>query len=269
MPLPTARKRFGQHFLEDQTVLDEMLNSIAPKANDHLVEIGPGQGALTHYLIDQSQHFDAIEIDRDLVRHLKTLFADKPYFKLHEADALSFDFRTLRLDKQKLRIVGNLPYNISTPLLFHVFDQLDCIQDLHFLLQKEVVDRLCAAPHSADYGRLSIMAQYYCTNLKLFEVGPEAFDPPPAVTSAFIRMLPRSHSELQALKVQHLSLIVREAFNQRRKTLANALKHLISSAELLELNIDPKRRPQELSVAEFVALSNHYSKQHAKVAKPD
>lgn len=253
------RKRFGQHFLEDQSVLQEIVDSIDPKPTDHLVEIGPGLAALTQYLIDRAQTFDAVEIDRDLMVTLQKQFQHSPHFKLHQADALSFNFTSLVKAREKLRVVGNLPYNISTPLLFHLFTQLECIEDMHFLLQKEVVERLCAEPNSSHYGRLSVMAQYFCTNIRLFEVGPDAFNPPPKVDSALIRMVPHA-IKFPAKKWDDLSLIVREAFNQRRKTLANSLKRLVPAAELRDLGIDPSSRAQELSVEDFVRIGNFYSK---------
>ncbi|HYF98257.1 MAG TPA: 16S rRNA (adenine(1518)-N(6)/adenine(1519)-N(6))-dimethyltransferase RsmA [Coxiellaceae bacterium] len=250
------RKRFGQHFLVDQFILQSIVRSINTKPNDHLVEIGPGQAALTDYLVKEVQQLDVIEIDRDLIAPLKERFSGYSGFKVHQADALDFDFKSLQTGTKKLRVVGNLPYNISTPLLFHLFDELDCIEDMHFLLQKEVVERLCAPPNDEHYGRLSVMAQYYCQCSYLFEVGPEAFDPPPKVDSAVIRLVPQVENRLVAKDPARLSVIVREAFNQRRKTLANSLKQLISGTQLEELGIDPKRRAQELSVAEFVKISN-------------
>ncbi len=251
------RKRFGQHFLEDDSVLMNMHTAIHPNPEDHMVEIGPGRAALTQYLVSEVGDFEAVEIDRDLILPLRHLFAEHSHFKLHQVDALSFDFRSLVKDEKKLRIVGNLPYNISTPLLFHLFDQLDVIQDMHFLLQKEVVDRLCAERNDSNYGRLSVMAQYFCSNLNLFEVGPEAFNPPPKVDSAFIRMVPHATPPYPAKNWDTLSLIVRTAFNLRRKTLGNSLKQLVPAAELEKIGIDPQRRPQELSVEEFVKISNH------------
>jgi 16S rRNA (adenine1518-N6/adenine1519-N6)-dimethyltransferase len=252
------RKRFGQHFLEDQSVLQEIVGCIHPKASDHLVEIGPGQAALTDYLVGHCEHLDAIEIDRDLIGPLEKRF-EHSAFQIHQGDALDFDFTQLVRADEKLRVVGNLPYNISTPLLFHLFDQLNCIEDMHFLLQKEVVERLCAETNSEHYGRLSVMAQYYCQTFFLFEVGPEAFNPPPKVDSAVIRLMPHAQQTLIANDPKTLSLIVREAFNQRRKTLSNSLKRLLTTQELEELGINPKSRAQELSVAEFVAISNFYS----------
>ncbi len=252
----TPRKRFGQHFLEDQSVLHEIISSINPQPTDHLIEIGPGEAALTEILLEHAGHLDAIEIDRDLVRTLKERF-QQAAFKVYEGDVLDFDFTSLVQKSQKLRVVGNLPYNISTPLLFHLFDQLDCIEDMHFLLQKEVVERLCAEPNSQHYGRLSVMAQYHCQTFYLFEVEPEAFNPPPKVDSAVIRLIPHPKDKLTA-NAEALSLVVREAFNQRRKTLANSLKRLMSQAQLNELGINPQCRAQELSVADFVRISDFY-----------
>lgn len=246
------RKRFGQHFLTDTYFLQSFSKAIAPQADDHLVEIGPGQGALTDYLVGSTQSFDLIEIDRDLVPLLQKKYGSQ--VTIYEGDVLNFDFRQLA-NNQQLRVVGNLPYNISTPLLFHLFDQLDVIQDMYFLLQKEVVDRLCAQPGDHEYGRLSVMSQFHCTANDLMTVPPEAFNPPPKVQSAFVQLLPRE-KPLQVNSLETLSTIVREAFNYRRKTLSNSLKRWISAEKLKTLNIDPKKRPQELSVEEYIKISN-------------
>lgn len=246
------RKRFGQHFLKDQQYLRNFAAAIAPQPNDHLVEIGPGRGALTDFLIGTTQQLDIIEIDRDLVPQLVKKYGDRA--TIHEADVLSVDFHRLA-NKEKLRVVGNLPYNISTPLLFHLFEQLDVIQDMHFLLQKEVVDRLSAKTGTHDYGRLSVMTQFYCQTYALNRVPPEAFDPPPKVESAFVRLVPHT-SPLSVNSFEQFKSVVREAFNHRRKTLSNSLKGIITADAIQQLDIDPKKRPQELSVEEYIRISN-------------
>jgi len=246
------RKRFGQHFLKDPFYLQRFRMAIAPQADDHLVEIGAGQGALTDYLIGTTQCFDLIEIDRDLIPFLQKKYGHQA--TIHECDVLHFDFHQLYND-QKLRVVGNLPYNISTPLIFHLFEQLDIIQDMHFLLQKEVVDRLTAEPNTRHYGRLSIMTQFYCTAIALLIVPPAAFSPPPRVISAFVRLLP--HKVPLVVKSKRIfQMIVRKAFNYRRKTLSNSLKRWITADQLIALDINPKKRPQELKVKEYIRISD-------------
>ncbi len=187
----TPRKRFGQNFLRDAEVVHRIAMAIHPRADDHLVEIGPGEGVLTEALLQTAGRYDAIEIDRDLTADLRRRFSSRPGFHLHEADALRFDFKSL-LGAGKIRVVGNLPYNISTPLMFHLFAQTEAIADMHFMLQNEVVDRLCAEPSSSHYGRLGIMASYFSRAEKLFEVFPESFYPPPKVVSAIVRLVPHS-----------------------------------------------------------------------------
>ncbi len=246
-----ARKRFGQHFLRDTRVLQQIVTAIAPHANDHLVEIGPGDGALTHHLIGKTQQLDLIELDRDLIALLQNKFGNAA--TIYEGDVLNFDFH--QLNNTPLRPVGNLPYNISTPLIFHLFNFLDVIKDMHFLLQKEVVDRLTANVGSHQYNRLSVMTQYYCNNEMLFTVEPDAFNPPPKVVSAFVRLQPKQRTE-QANDLSVFHDVVREAFNYRRKTLNNSLKKLVTADQLLALNIDPKQRPQELSVEDYIRISN-------------
>lgn len=250
-----ARKRFGQHFLNDELVLSQMQQAVSPHADDHLVEIGPGLGVLTQYLVGYVKLFEAIEIDRDLIPVLHEAFDHYPQFTLHEMDALKADWFSLAGD-QKIRVVGNLPYNISTPLMFSLFEALDVIIDMHFLLQKEVGDRLCARVGSSQYGRLSVMAQYYCEIDSLFDVGPEAFSPPPKVNSSFLRLMPRSSDVRLRVDVMQLSRVVSTAFNQRRKTLRNSVQSLLSSDDLLEIGVDPQKRAQDVTVDEFVAMAS-------------
>lgn len=255
-----ARKRFGQNFLQDQGIIRRIIRAIGAQDDQHLVEIGPGLGAITEELLDSCERLDVVELDRDLVPILRTKFfnfADK--FTIHEGDALKFDFSTLQQSDEQMRVVGNLPYNISTPLIFHLLSYADKIEDMHFMLQKEVVDRLAAQPGDNHYGRLGIMAQYYCHVEPLFLVPPEAFDPAPKVDSAIVRLIPHKQLPHTAKDVSKLEVVVRTAFNQRRKTLRNNLKPLLSGAELEQLGIDPGLRPERLSLQEFICISDYLS----------
>ncbi len=249
------KKKFGQNFLIDQTIIQQIIDLIAPKSNDHLIEIGPGLGAITFPLLALVQRIDAIELDRDVIPLLKKNANNSPKLIIHEQDALNLALSEFTNQKHMLRIVGNLPYNISTPLLFHLLSQTTFIMDMHFMLQKEVGERLAACPGSKKYGRLSVMTQYYCEAEMLLQVPPHAFTPPPKVQSQFIRLSPKP-PELIAKNWQTFYRVVKEAFSQRRKTLYNTLKHRITKAQLLELNIDPSQRPEELSVSHFVQISN-------------
>lgn len=253
--LPHPRKRFGQHFLHDPNILQKIISAISPQTNDHFVEIGPGRGVLTAALLSTGIHLDAVEIDRDLVHYLQLRFIDEKNLHLHQQDALEFDFASLIRNQQKLRIVGNLPYNISTPLLFKLFTHFDYIQDMHFMLQKEVAKRLTASVGDSVYGRLSVMAQYFCHCTSLFTVSANSFSPPPKVESAFVRLIPHQQQP-NATHFENFTTIVREAFNYRRKTLANALKRLVTTEQLIAIGIDPKTRPQELTVEDFVKISH-------------
>lgn len=248
------RKRFGQHFLSDESILLDMRHAIAPGPADHMIEIGPGLGVLTGYLVDAVARFEAIEIDRDLISVLTEAFGHHANFVLHHQDVLSVDWFKLADDK-KLRVVGNLPYNISTPILFNLFNALDVVQDMHFLLQKEVGLRLAAKVGSSNYGRLSVMAQYFCDVELLFLVDPNAFSPPPKVDSVFLRMTPRSEFSHCARDVKVLESVVATAFNQRRKTLRNSLRNVLDDAAFLALNIDPQKRAQDLTVDDYVRIT--------------
>lgn len=251
-----ARKRFGQNFLHDHHVIDKIVRAINPKHSDALVEIGPGMGALTEPLLEACGKLDVVELDRDLIPILRTKFFNYPDFRIHEGDALKFDFNTLLQPGQRLRIVGNLPYNISTPLIFHFLAHHKIVQDMHFMLQKEVVERLAAAPGCADYGRLGIMAQYYCKVEPLFIVGPGSFNPPPKVDSAIVRLRPYEELPYPAKDVKVLQRVVREAFSMRRKTLRNTLKNLISAEQIEALGIDTSLRPERLTLQEYVRIAD-------------
>jgi len=249
------RKRFGQNFLRDTAVVQQMVAAIAPRQQDHIVEIGPGLGILTEALLPLVHYLDAVEIDRDLVQKLSTQSLLLGNFAIHSADALTFDFCSLQ-KQQKLRIVGNLPYNISTPLLFHLITQLSCIADLHFMLQKEVVARLAALPATSEYGKLSVMIQYYCQVEKLFDVGPHAFSPAPKVDSAVVRLIPHAIPPATIHNFDNFERVVSASFAMRRKTLHNNLKALISDEQMRSMEIDPGRRGETLSIEEFARLSN-------------
>jgi 16S rRNA (adenine1518-N6/adenine1519-N6)-dimethyltransferase len=250
-----ARKRFGQNFLRDTGVIDRLASAINPQRDDHLVEIGPGLGALTEALLPSGCRLDAIELDRDLTTPLLAAFSVYRNFKLHSADALGFDFDALAAEGKPLRIVGNLPYNISTPLIFRLLGYTGLIEDMHFMLQLEVVERLTATPGSRHWGRLGIMAQFRCATQLLFEVPPEAFDPPPKVQSAIVRLVPHREPPFPDCDPDALGRIVQAAFAHRRKTLRNNLKGLISNRELEDAGVDPGARAETLTLETFVRLA--------------
>lgn len=247
-----ARKRFGQNFLVDANIIRRIIDAIAPKPGQTVVEIGPGLAALTAPLLERAGHLHVVEIDRDLVARLRERFGET--LTIHEGDALRFDFGQL---PKPLRVVGNLPYNISTPLLFHLADYAEGITDMTFMLQKEVVERMVAAPGEPDYGRLSVMLQYRFHVDKLFDVAPGCFRPVPKVVSAIVRLAPRAPDTLTAHDAHHLGKVVTAAFGQRRKTLRNTLADFLSGEALAALGIDPSARGETLSVADFVTISNH------------
>jgi len=250
-----ARKRFGQHFLHDPAVLDRIAHAVSPRAPDHLVEIGPGRGALTRALLDSpAGSLDAIEIDRDLVPELRHEFASEPRFNVHEADALDFDFTGLARDRGgRLRIVGNLPYNISTPLLFHLLKHVDAIDDMHVMLQREVVNRIAARPGNGDYGRLTVMLAPWLEAESLFDVGPGAFQPPPKVWSAVVRLTVRREPAF-AVSPQ-FAAVVASAFSHRRKTLRNALRGIATAAQIESCDVDPNARPETIAPEAFNRLA--------------
>ncbi len=247
------RKRFGQNFLSDPDIIRACVSAIAPKSDDLMVEIGPGLGALTHPLIDTLKHLHAVELDRDIVSWMQGHYpAGK--ITIHNKDALKFDFSALG---DQLRVVGNLPYNISTPILFHLLENVHHIIDMHFMLQKEVVERMVAAPSTPEYGRLSVMLQYRLHMEYLFTVPPEAFDPAPKVESAFVRAIPHSTLPFIANDEKKFANIVAAAFSQRRKTLRNTLKGMLDDDGFAALGIDSRLRAENLSVAQFVAIANY------------
>ena len=251
---PRPRRRFGQHFLHDRGVIERIVSAIDPRPGERVVEIGPGEGALTEPLRARVPALDVVEIDRDLAGALRERHRDDPGFRLHEGDALRFDFGALA-DGAPLKVVGNLPYNISTPLLFHLLGQADRIVAMVFMLQREVAERITAAPGTGAYGRLSVMVQYRCRTEWLFGVAPGCFRPPPRVHSAVLRLTPRGPAQA-AHDPARLADVVRLAFGQRRKTLRNSLMPLLPEQALRDAGVDPARRPETLSVAEFVALAN-------------
>ncbi len=249
-----ARKRFGQHFLHDPAVVARIAAAIAPGPDDTLVEIGPGTGALTAALLDAAGTLHAVEIDRDLARVLDERFGERG-LRLHQGDALDFDFAALATGPASLRVVGNLPYNISTPLVFRLLRARDVIRDMHFMLQREVVTRMAAPPGGRDYGRLSVMVQLHCRVEALFRVGPGAFTPAPRVDSAVVRLTPRATLPLTGTRLEDFGRLVTAAFARRRKTLRNALGGLREPAQMVAAGVDPTVRPETLSVADFVALT--------------
>ena len=243
------RKRFGQHFLTDRGIIEDIVDAIAPEAGQAMVEIGPGLGAMTQPLVERLGHLTVIELDRDLA----VLLRKKTELTVIESDVLRVDFRALAAGvKPKLRIVGNLPYNISTPILFHLLDVADVVQDQHFMLQKEVIDRMVAKPSTSDYSRLSVMLQWRYAMENVLFVPPQSFDPPPRVDSAIVRMLP--HASPGALDVKLFSELVRVAFSQRRKLLRHSLGKWLE-ARHFSGTFNLQRRAEEVPVAEYIALA--------------
>lgn len=248
-----ARKRFGQNFLSDPNIVRKIIDAIRPQPGQTIVEIGPGLGAMTAPLLDKLDHLHVVEIDRDLIARLHQQYSPER-LSIHEGDALKFDFATLGAP---LRVVGNLPYNISTPLLFHLAAFADQVADMTFMLQKEVVMRMVAEPGEADYGRLSVMLQYRFRMGRLFDVPPGAFRPAPKVTSSIVRMVPLPAEALTAHDETVLARVVAAAFGQRRKTLRNTLRDVLDESDFAALAIDPGLRGERLSVADYVCIANH------------
>jgi len=249
------RKRFGQHFLHDRSVVARIIDAIAPHPGDTLVEIGPGLGAMTVPLLDRVGRLQVVELDRDVIPVLRDACAGHGELLVHQADALRFDFRALA-QGGPLRVVGNLPYNISTPLLFHLLDAADVITDMHFMLQHEVVERMAAGAGDEAYGRLSVMLAARCTVEPLFTVGAGAFTPPPKVQSAVVRLVPWTTPPFAVADPARFAQLVAQAFSRRRKTLRNALKGLVEPDVMEAAGIDPGARPETLTPAQFAQLAS-------------
>jgi len=255
-----AKKRFGQNFLIDDRIIERIVLSIEPQENDLIIEIGPGLGAITRPILDRVSELHVIELDRDIIPRLQHNVGQAAVKRLvvHEKDVLKFDFTEFyrqQRTSERLRIIGNLPYNISTPVLFHLLASRQIISDMHFMLQKEVVDRICAPPGSGTYGRLSVMIQAYFRVTPLFMVSPFAFSPAPRVDSAILRLIPDTRYSRSISDFKHFEILVRSAFSQRRKTLRNTLKKLCNTQQIEAAGIQPTRRAEELSVADFVRLN--------------
>jgi 16S rRNA (adenine1518-N6/adenine1519-N6)-dimethyltransferase len=252
----TARKRFGQNFLHDNYVIDQIVSVIAPQKGQHMVEIGPGLGALTEPVCELIDELTVIELDRDLAARLRTHPFIASKLTIVETDALKYDFTELMSDERPLRIFGNLPYNISTPLMFHLFSFANKVQDMHFMLQKEVVNRLAASPGNKNYGRLSVMAQYHCHVIPVLQVPPGAFNPPPKVDSAVVRLIPHQEKPVSLLNEATLHTVCAQAFNQRRKTIRNSLKESLTEQQLIDLDINPELRAENLSLEQYAKIAN-------------
>jgi len=250
-----AKKSLGQHFLHERGVVDKLVMAIDPRPGDRIVEIGPGQGALTFPLLDRHGALTAIEFDRDLLEPLTAAAKSHGELTLINSDVMNVDFTALA-DGIPFRLVGNLPYNLSSPILFHALDHAAVVRDMHFMLQKEVVDRMAAGPGSKVYGRLSVMLQAYCTVTALFKVAPGAFRPPPKVDSAVVRLVPHPPGQVGIDDPRRFADIVRAAFGQRRKTLRNALSSVCTAEDIVRAGVDPQSRAEQLAVADFIALAN-------------
>ena len=250
------RKRFGQHFLHDRAVVRRIVEALAPRPGDLIAEIGPGRGALTFPLLESGCELHAVEIDRDLAASLRERTPRHPNLTVHEADALEFDFTGVVPPPRRLRVVGNLPYNISTPLMFRVLAALPRISDIHLMLQREVVERMVSAPGARTYGRLGVMVQLDCAVERLFRVGADAFRPAPRVESAVVRLRPRPRVALDPADRERFTAIVRTCFSKRRKTLRNALRGLCDESAIAAAGLDPRTRPETLAVDDFIALAH-------------
>ncbi|MBU2881543.1 16S rRNA (adenine(1518)-N(6)/adenine(1519)-N(6))-dimethyltransferase RsmA [Psychrosphaera sp. B3R10] len=250
-----ARKRFGQNFLTDEDVIERIVRAISPKVGENIVEIGPGLGAITEPVAELTDLLNVVELDKDLAERLSTHPFIGKKLNIYQADAMQFDFSEIKRDDKPLKVFGNLPYNISTPLLFHLFQFLDNIENMHFMLQKEVVNRMCAAPNSKTFGRLSVMTQYYCRCVPVTDVPPSAFVPPPKVDSAVIRLIPKSHADRNQVNPATLNHVCLEAFNQRRKTLRNSLQNIATVEEIVSLGIDPTKRAENLSLDDYIKIA--------------
>lgn len=256
-----AKKRFGQNFLHNDAVISDIVDVINPESGENLVEIGPGLGALTEPVVERAEKLSVVELDRDLAHRLRHHPFLAPHLTIYETDALNFDFAQLVSDEhgaaKPLRIFGNLPYNISTPLIFHLLTFKDTVQDMHFMLQKEVVERMAAGPDCKAYGRLSIMTQYQCQVIPVMEIGPEAFKPAPKVDSAIVRLIPHREIKNPVKDINALNTVCLAAFNQRRKTIRNSFKKLLSEEQLSTLGIDANLRPENLTIDDYIKLANY------------
>jgi 16S rRNA (adenine1518-N6/adenine1519-N6)-dimethyltransferase len=262
-----ARKRFGQNFLVDTRVIQRIVDAVSPRPGDLIVEIGPGQAALSLPLAETGAEIILVEIDRDLASELERRFAAFPNVRLHTGDALELDFGALT-DGRRFRLAGNLPYNISTPLLFHLLNWSGRIRDMHFMLQQEVVQRMAAAPGSKTRGRLSVMCQYHCEVTPLFTVPPGAFRPPPRVQSSVVRLVPHAEAPVRIDDMARFERLVLQAFSMRRKTLRNSLRSLLDAAAIERAGVDPGLRPEALSLEDFAALANHASGHDSETQMP-
>ena len=249
-----ARKRFGQHFLHDQEIIQRIIDRFHPDNNEKIIEIGPGRGALTEALLQRIDQLHAVEIDRDLIMYLSNRFSPAQLV-LHQADVLNFSFASLVDNGEKLRLIGNLPYNISTPLLFHLLEYSSSISDMFFMLQKEVVTRLVAQPGGKDYGRLTVMMACRCDIEHILDVPPESFTPPPKVDSSVIKIIPHAEVKYPGCETPHFAELVKRAFGQRRKTLRNSLKDFVDECVFSTTGIDSSRRPEQLTIEEFARLA--------------
>jgi len=256
----TPRKRFGQHFLHDPYVIQRIIAAIAVDETVPIVEIGPGKGALTVPLLKATGSLDVIEIDRDLAAYLAETCKGIGKLKIHTGDVLKFDISSL--GHQHIKLVGNLPYNISTPLLFHLLEYLHCISCMVFMMQKEVVDRICAEPDSGDYGRLSVMIQSRCSTDNLFDIAPAAFTPPPKVESSIVKLIPKPAAGTDIHNTELFTRIVKQAFNQRRKTIRNSLKGMADEQVLVRTGIEVSARAENLSVDDYIKLANFLHDTH-------
>lgn len=249
-----ARKRFGQHFLHDRSIIERILNAVDPQAGENLIEIGPGQGALTYPLLQRCERLLAIELDRDLIPVLERQAKQFGQLEIINADILKFELTSIA-SSEKFRLVGNLPYNISTPLMFHLLQSAQLIKDMHFMVQKEVAQRIVASCADSSYGRLSVMMQYHCQCQYLFEVAPGCFKPPPKVDSAVIRLIPRDAPVADIGDYENFSQIVQTAFSQRRKTISNSLKTMLDRETIVACGVDPGLRAEKLDISDFARLS--------------
>lgn len=256
-----AKKRFGQNFLNNDAIISRIADAIDPEPDDNLVEIGPGLGALTEPVVERAGKLSVVELDRDLAERLRHHPFLAPKLTIYEIDALKFDFAQLATAEKPLRIFGNLPYNISTPLIFHLLSFKQHVKDMHFMLQKEVVERMAAAPNTKAYGRLSIMTQYQCQVIPVMEIGPEAFTPPPKVDSAIVRLIPHANIVKPVKELATLNAVCITAFNQRRKTIRNSFKKILTAEQLELLAIDATLRPENLTIENYIDIANFISEQ--------